>query len=81
MSSNNSDVLWTAKELAKYLAVPISWVYERSRFNEIPGLIRLSPRNLRFKPEAVRDWVAAGCPPARENEIKSGSRAGANFSE
>lgn len=81
LSEKIEDELWDVEMLARFLRVPVSWVYARSRFGELPGLVRLSARNLRFKPEAVRDWVAAGCPPVRENEIKSGSRAGASFNE
>ena len=54
-----SDRLLTAQELAERWQVPLSWIYERSRHNALPGLIRLG-KYLRFRACAVREFEEAG---------------------
>ena len=47
----NDESLWTAKQVAGYLNVPVNGVYEM----DIPQ-VRLSPRRIRFDPADVRAW-------------------------
>ena len=51
---------WTVKELARYLQVPESWIYERTRRGgpEIIPHLKLG-RYLRFEPESeeFRTWL------------------------
>ena len=42
-------------EMAKKLDVPVSWLYARTRTNEIP-LIRLG-KYIKFDPERVMEWI------------------------
>lgn len=50
--------LWSVEDLASYLKVPKNWVHQRTRFNALPGMIRLSPRHIRFDPEIIKAWIA-----------------------
>lgn len=46
------EPLWTAREVAQYLAVTPKRVYELG----IPS-VRLSERSVRWRPDTVRAWV------------------------
>jgi excisionase family DNA binding protein len=46
------DALWSPKELAQYLRVSRSWVYQRAESGQLPS-IRIGGL-LRFDPAAVR---------------------------
>jgi excisionase family DNA binding protein len=48
--------LWTAKDVAEFLAVTPGWVYAEVRANRIPH-IRLG-RYVRFNPESIEAWAA-----------------------
>lgn len=50
------ESLWNAAQVAAFLGVPLSWVYERTARDEIPCR-RLSPRNIRFVPSVIREWA------------------------
>ncbi|PYX04778.1 MAG: excisionase [Acidobacteria bacterium] len=53
------DELMTVSEIAKFLKVPVSWVYERSRrsgMEQIPH-VKLG-KYLRFSASEVRAWLA-----------------------
>lgn len=65
---DNRLELWTVEEFAEFLKVPKNWIYQRSRFGELPGMIRLSPRHIRFDSETVKEWIAQGCPPVEGGE-------------
>ncbi|MBM7117653.1 helix-turn-helix domain-containing protein [Archangium primigenium] len=60
--SSNPAPLWTVQDVARFLQVSRSWVYQKTAAGELPclhvgGL-------LRFEPEAVRAWVKGERPPA-----------------
>lgn len=49
------ESLWDAKDVARFLKVSRSWVYQKTEAGELPclrvgGLVR-------FEPEAVRAWA------------------------
>ena len=50
--------LLTVEELARYLAVPTSWIYQRTATGTIPH-IRVG-RYVRFRLDDVRAWLDAG---------------------
>jgi excisionase family DNA binding protein len=58
------ESLWDAKDVARFLKVSRSWVYQKTEAGELPclrvgGLVR-------FEPEAVRAWARGERPlPAR----------------
>ena len=56
-ASKSEAKLWTVEEVARFLSVPASLAYERTRKDEIP-CVRIGPRLLRFDPDAVRAWAA-----------------------
>jgi len=52
------DELMTVSEIAEFLKVPVSWVYERTRRRGIERLphVKLG-KYLRFDPVEVRGWL------------------------
>ena len=52
-----SDRLLTAVEVAEILQVRVDYVYALCRRNAIPH-IRLGERKLRFRRQAIYDWLA-----------------------
>lgn len=48
--------LWTAKEAAAFLGVPVSTMYFWSYRGEGPRLYRVG-RSLRYSPDDLRDWL------------------------
>jgi excisionase family DNA binding protein len=53
------DHLLTSQELADRLNVPVSWVYERTRHNALPGLVRLG-KYVRFRESVLLDFIESG---------------------
>ncbi len=47
--------LWTADDVAAYLQMSKSWVYDASARGELPS--RSFANRLRFIPEEIRDWA------------------------
>ena len=47
--------LISIKEMAKILDVPVSWLYSRTRTNEIPHF--KVGKYVKFSPEAVLQWI------------------------
>lgn len=58
-----SEGLWDAKDVATFLKVSRSWVYERAQKGELP--CRRIGALLRFEPEAIRAWVRGEKPDAK----------------
>jgi len=54
-----SDRLLTPQEAAERLRVPVSFVYERTRFNAMPGMVRLG-KYVRISEAALRAFIEAG---------------------
>ena len=50
-----SGSLMTATEVAEFLGVPVSWVYEQSRRGRIPTVTL--GRYRRYRRDAVEDWI------------------------
>lgn len=53
--------LMNVEELAAFLDVPRSWVYDRTRRGAIPVMRRVG-KYIRFDAFEVAAWVKAGCP-------------------
>ena len=53
------DRLLTVQEVAERLSVPVSWVYERTRFDALPGMVRMG-KYVRFSERGIEAFVAAG---------------------
>jgi predicted DNA-binding transcriptional regulator AlpA len=50
--------LWSVRDVSEYLGIPVQTPYAwRSAATGPPG--RLVGRRLRYRPQDVRDWVAA----------------------
>ena len=55
-----SEALLTVHEVAEFLKVPVSWVYERTRRRGIERLPHLKiGKYLRFRREDVLGWIDA----------------------
>jgi excisionase family DNA binding protein len=52
-----TENLWTWRELAAYLNVSKSWVYEKAAAGILPSLKVCGA--LRFDPAAIRTWVVS----------------------
>ena len=50
-----TGALLTARQVAKLLGVPTSWVYEQSRRGRIPTVTL--GRYRRYRAEAINDWI------------------------
>jgi len=50
----------TAKDVSVQLNIPLARVYELTRRNKIP-VLRLGDKQLRYDPEALREWIKHGC--------------------
>jgi excisionase family DNA binding protein len=50
-----TDSLMTAREVARLLGVPTSWVYEQSRRGRIPTVTL--GRYRRYRLEAIEQWI------------------------
>jgi excisionase family DNA binding protein len=50
-----SGALMTATEVAEFLGVPVSWVYEQSRRGRIPTVTL--GRYRRYRRDAVEGWI------------------------
>ncbi|GMU58942.1 MAG: hypothetical protein AMXMBFR34_07050 [Myxococcaceae bacterium] len=57
-ASNNIEPLWNAADLARFLKVSKSWVYQASAAGVVP-CVRIGAA-LRFEPEAIRRWLHGG---------------------
>ena len=56
----NEDIRFvTLKEVAERWSIPISWLYERSRRDELPGMTRLG-RHVRVDLELFEKGVKEG---------------------
>jgi hypothetical protein len=61
----------TAKELSVQLRIPLARVYELSRRRLIPT-VRLAERQLRYDPDALREWAARGGSVERIADVAGG---------
>jgi predicted DNA-binding transcriptional regulator AlpA len=50
------DALWTPAALSRYLGIPVATLYQWRQRDEGPPAIRLG-KHLRYRPEAVREWL------------------------
>ena len=50
--------LWTAREVADFLNVRLTRVYELVHARQIP-FTKVGPRQLRFDPAVIREWLEA----------------------
>ena len=57
--------LLTVKQVAERLNVPVSWVYERTRFDSFPGMVRIG-KYIRFAEPEIESFIANGGEKARE---------------
>jgi len=64
--------LLTVGEVAKYLKVPVSWVYERTRTRELP--VRKLGRHVRIPKSELIDWVDRQTAPADGHTVSRGSQ-------
>lgn len=53
---HQDDTILDVKGLCDYLKVSKRWVYERTRFHEIP-FFRISTQEIRFKKQDIYDWL------------------------
>ena len=54
----NSRLL-TVKQAAQRLQVPVSWVYERTRHDAMPGLVRIG-KYVRVRESVLLDFIESG---------------------
>ena len=52
------EALWNAIEVAKYLSVSRSWVYQRSNSGELPCIRFMG--HVRFDPVEIRNFIEKG---------------------
>jgi excisionase family DNA binding protein len=57
-AKNVDESLWDVAELAAFLKVSRSWIYQATAAGNIPS-IRIGAA-LRFEPEAIRAWMRGG---------------------
>jgi excisionase family DNA binding protein len=57
-SPDNAVLLFTIKEAAEVLRIPISWLYERTRRNAIP--YRRIGKYVRFTQDDLKEIISSG---------------------
>jgi hypothetical protein len=56
------NALWKPQQLAEFLGVPISFIYDRTCRGASDPIPRLKiGKYIRFDPDAVRDWLERHC--------------------
>jgi excisionase family DNA binding protein len=53
------DRLLTVQDVADRLRVPLSWVYERTRSNDIPGLVKIG-KYVRIRESELESYIEHG---------------------
>ena len=51
--------LLTVKQASERLQVPVSWIYERTRMNAMPGLVRIG-KYVRIRESELNVFIEAG---------------------
>jgi len=51
--------LLTISQVSEQFGVAKSWLYERSRHNALPGMVRLG-KYLRFRAEVIQEYIENG---------------------
>jgi excisionase family DNA binding protein len=69
------DNLLTPKEAAERLRVPISWVYERTRMNAMPGMVRIG-KYIRISERVLQALIENAGECVNENECGLGISCG-----
>jgi hypothetical protein len=59
--------LWTARDVAAYLAVPITTLYQWRYLGTGPTAYRVG-RHLRYEPDAVQAWLDRHLPQSTKEE-------------
>ena len=59
---NQTQMLYTLTQISEILNVPVSWLYERSRHDALPGLVRLG-KYVRINEEGLRELMSANNQP------------------
>jgi len=54
-----NSTLLTVKQAAQRLQVPVSWVYERTRHDAMPGLVRIG-KYVRVRESVLLDFIESG---------------------
>jgi len=57
--------LLTVDQVAELLQEHRKTVERKARAGELPGVVRPGGRAVRFRADALRDWIGAGCPPLK----------------
>ena len=55
----NDQNLLTVQEAAARLQVPVSWIYERTRLNRMPGMVRMG-KYVRISEAALVEFIKGG---------------------
>lgn len=66
-----AENLWDARDVARYLKVSRSWVYQRAEAGLLPSL-RIGGL-LRFDPEAIRAWARGASSVAAALPLRGGA--------
>jgi excisionase family DNA binding protein len=57
-AAETPERLWDAEDVADMLGMTTDWVYREVREDRIPH-IKLGPRRVRFRKEAIDEWLLA----------------------
>lgn len=52
------EPLWSAQELADHLQMDVETVHRWVREGRGPAVVKIG-RNVRYRPQAVRDWISS----------------------
>ena len=68
-AATTAEPLLTVKDVAKLLNLAVRTVWRRRSAGEIPPPVEIGG-SVRWRPDDLKSWIAAGCPPlaAREND-------------
>jgi excisionase family DNA binding protein len=55
-TGDDVDRLWTPATLSRYLSIPVATLYQWRQKEIGPPAVRLG-KHIRYRPEAVQDWL------------------------
>jgi len=66
------ETLFTAEEISKTTGWHLMTVYAKARRGEIPGVVRLGSRSLRFRASVIEEWIESGAIKVKTDELNHG---------
>jgi predicted DNA-binding transcriptional regulator AlpA len=60
VAADPPEPLWTVADVAAYLSKTSKAIHHAVQRGQVPGVVRLGKRSLRFDGEVIRAWISRG---------------------